>query len=457
MSCGKMNPEKVKKVTDFMRSTIERPKYLNLLIANKNNGFPKVITGVRRCGKSFLLKNIYRDYLISSGVKKSNIVAIDLDDDKNADLRDPIELGSHVRSLCSSQETYYVFLDEIQLVFTIVNPILTGGKHILAKGSDKEVVSFVDTILGLSKEKNIDLYVTGSNSKMLSKDIVTEFRDKATNIPLAPLSFEEFYGYRGGSKNDAIYDYMQYGGMPLAVLKEEQEKRKYLVDLFSTTYFKDILDHNHLRRTESLDELCNILSESVGSLVNSKKIADTYHSVRKEKMDEDTVNRYLAYFEDSFLLRVARRFDLKGRKEIGALRKYYFVDTGLRNARLNFAFPDEGNLLENLVYNELIYHDFTVNVGCFDTIEKDEKGASARQSYEIDFYAVKNLKKYYIQVSLDLDSAKTKARETRPFKLLKDSIQRIIVVNKPIDETIDENGVITIGAADFFLRFLNKD
>lgn len=179
--------------------------------------------------------------------------------------------------------------------------------------------------------------------------------------------------------------------------------------------------------------------------------------MRKEKMDEETVNRYLAYFEDSFLLREARRFDLKGRKEIGALRKYYFVDTGLRNARLNFAFPDEGNLLENLVYNELIYHDFTVNVGCFDTIEKDEKGASARQSYEIDFYAVKNLRKYYIQVSLDLDSAKTKARETRPFKLLKDSIQRIIVVNKPIDETIDENGVITIGAADFFLRFLNKD
>jgi len=437
--------------------TIERPKYLNLLIASKNNGFPKVITGVRRCGKSFLLKNIYRDYLLSSGVKESNIISIDLDDDKNADLRDPIELGNRVRSLCSSPETSYVFLDEIQLVFTIVNPSLTGGKHVLAKEDNKEVVSFVDTILGLSKEKNIDLYVTGSNSKMLSKDIVTEFRDKATNIPLAPLSFEEFYAYRGGSKNDAVFDYMQYGGMPLAVLKNESEKRKYLVDLFSLTYFKDILDHNHLRKTESLDELCNILSESVGSLINSKKIADAYRGLKKENIDEETVNRYLTYFEDSFLLKEARRFDLKGRKEIGALRKFYFVDTGLRNARLNFAFPDEGNLLENLVYNELIYHDFTVNVGCFDAIEKDEKGTSARQSYEIDFYAVKNLKKYYIQVASDLGNAKTKAREMRPFQLLKDSIQRIIVVNKPINETMDGSGLITIGAADFFLRFLKED
>jgi uncharacterized protein len=440
-----------------MNISIERPKYLNLLINNKNNGFPKVITGVRRCGKSFLLKNLYKTYLLKSGVKESNIISVDLDDDKNADLRDPINLGNYVRKLCSSQVIYYVFLDEIQLVFTIVNPSLTGGKHILAKKSDKEVVSFVDVVLGLSHEKNIDLYVTGSNSKMLSKDIVTEFRDKATNINLLPLSFEEFYAYRGGSKNDAIFEYMQYGGMPLSVLKEEGDKRKYLIDLFNTTYFKDILDHNHLRKSESLDELCNILSDSVGSLINSKKIADTYRSVKKQNIDEDTVNRYLAYFEDSFLLREARRFDIKGRKEIGALRKFYFVDTGLRNARLNFSFPDEGNLLENLVYNELIYNDFIVNVGCFDNIEQNESGSSVRKSYEIDFYASKSLKKYYIQVSSSLDSAKAKAREIKPFKYLKDSFQRIIVVNKPINETIDENGIILIGAADFFLRFLKRD
>lgn len=440
-----------------MNITIERPKYLNLLIANKNNGFPKVITGVRRCGKSFLLKNLYKNYLLKSGVKESNILSVDLDDDKNADLRDPINLGNYVRKFCSSKAVFYVFLDEIQLVFSIVNPSLTGGKHVLAKKSDKEAVSFVDVVLGLSHEKNIDLYVTGSNSKMLSKDIVTEFRDKATNIHLIPLSFEEFYAYRGGSKNDAVFEYMQYGGMPLAVLKEEGEKRNYLVNLFNTTYFKDILDHNHLRKSESLDELCNILSESIGSLINSKKIADTYRSVKKQNIDEDTVNRYLTCFEDSFLLREARRFDIKGRKEIGALRKFYFVDTGLRNARLNFAFPDEGNLLENLVYNELIYNDFIVNVGCFDTIEKNESGSSVRKSYGIDFYASKNLEKYYIQVSSSLDNAKAKAREIKPFKLLKDSFQRIVVVNKPINETVDENGIILIGVADFFLRFLKKD
>ena len=436
---------------------IKRQKYLDLLVKSKDNGFPKVITGMRRCGKSYLLKEIYKDYLMDSGVKESNILVIELDDEKNADLRDPVELGKHVRELCSSNDRYYVFLDEVQRVFTIVNPKLTEGKHVLAKDNDSEVISFVDVILGLSHEKNIDIYVTGSNSKMLSKDIVTEFRDKATNISLYPLSFEEFYSYRGGSENDAVNEYLQYGGMPLALLKEETEKRKYLIGLFKTTYFKDILDHNHLTKSESLDELCNILSESVGSLINSKKLADTYKSVKRENIDEGTVGSYLSYFEDAFILKEARRFDLKGRKEIGALRKYYFADTGLRNARLNFAFPDEGNLLENVVYNELVYNDFSVNVGCFDSIEKDEEGKSIRKTNEIDFYAVRNVRQYYIQVSADIENAKAKARETRPFELLRDSIQRIIVVNKAINETVDKDGIIIIGAADFLLRFLKKN
>lgn len=442
------------KKISYKDNMIERAKYLNLLIKSRDNGFPKVITGIRRCGKSYLLKDIFRNYLINSGVDEKEILLIELDDEKNSRLRDPLELGEYVRKYCSAFKKCYVFLDEIQRVYTIVNPNLTAGNHVLATKGDTEVISFVDVILGLSHEKNIDLYVTGSNSKMLSSDIITEFRDKATNISLNPLSFEEFYGYRGGSKNDAVFEYMQYGGMPLAVVKEETEKRKYLKDLFETTYFKDIIEHNKLRRSESLEELCNILSGSVGNLINSEKIANTYQSIKKEKIEKNLVDKYISHFVDAFIIREARRFDLKGRKEIGALRKYYFTDTGLRNARLNFVFPDEGHLLENMVYNELIYNDYVVNVGSFDSIERNADGVSVRKTNEIDFYATRNTKKYYIQVSDNISNAKVKAREERPFKLLRDGIQRIIVINRPINETVDENGVVIIGIADFLLRYI---
>ncbi len=433
---------------------IKRDRYLRMLISNRDNGFPKVITGIRRCGKSFLLKEIYRQYLINQGISEKDILILELDDFRYAGLRDPIELGNYVRSYCLNKEKCYVVLDEIQMVFTIVNPVLTGGKHVLAKKTDTEVISFVDVILGLSREKNIDLYVTGSNSKMLSSDIITEFRDKAVNINLAPLSFEEFSQYAGGDASASIYEYMQYGGMPLAVLKDESEKRVYLKDLFETTYFKDIIEHNQLKKSSSLDELCNIISASVGSLMNSKKIADTFQSVVHEKVDKQTVDKYIGFFKDAFIIREASRFDLKGRAEIGALRKYYFCDPGLRNARLNFAYPDEGQILENIVYNELLYQGYTVNVGAFDTIEKDKNGKSVRKNNEVDFYAVRGNRSYYVQVSADLSSAETKARETRPFTLLNDQVQKIIVTNKPIRETRDDKGFTIIGITDFLLRFI---
>jgi predicted AAA+ superfamily ATPase len=353
---------------------IPREKYLNQLIASKDNGFPKVITGIRRCGKSYLLGEIYQNYLLASGIDKEDILYIGLDDDKNSALRDPVALGIYVRRFAEGKKKCYVFLDEVQRVFTLANPALHEGRHILAQGGDQETISFVDVVLGLSHENNIDLYVTGSNSKMLSSDIVTEFRDKATDIAISPLSFEEFYAYQGGSKTDALFSYMEYGGMPLAVLKEsEEERREYLKGLFETTYFRDIVEHNRLRKSESLDELASIISSTTGSLLNSEKIADTFRSVKKEAMDKETVESYLSYFKDAFLLREAKRFDLKGRKEVGALRKYYFVDPGLRNAQLNFSFSDEGQLLENIVYNELIYEGYTVNVGCFDSIEKKQR------------------------------------------------------------------------------------
>ena len=433
---------------------IKRDKYLNQLINSQNNGFPKVITGIRRCGKSFLLKEIFREYLLSKNVPENRIIILELDDDQNARYRDPLELGTYIRAKCADRDTYYVFIDEIQQVYSIVNPNLTGGVHVLAGAKDSETISFVDVVLGLSREKNIDLYVTGSNSKMLSSDIVTEFRDKATNINLSPLSFEEYHGYIGGSPTDSIYTYMQFGGMPLAVLKIEDERKEYLKNLFFTTYFSDIVERNQLNKGEALDELCNIISSSTGSLLNAEKIANTFASVRHEKIDKATVEKYIGYFKDAFLIREAKRYDLKGKKEIGALRKYYFCDTGLRNARLNFAFPDEGQMLENIVYNELCYHGYSVNVGAFDTVEKDANHKSIRKNNEVDFYATKGRRAYYIQVTADISNADTRDREIRPYLKLNDQIQKILVINKPINETYDENGFTIIGIADFLLRLI---
>lgn len=433
---------------------IKRDKYLKLLIDNKDNGFPKVITGIRRCGKSYLLKEIFKAYLIEQSIPEENILIVELDDDKNIMYRDPISLGEYVRGFCDGKAKCYVFLDEVQKIFSIVNPVLTDGKHVLAKSTDEQVVSFVDVILGLSREKNIDLYVTGSNSKMLSSDIITEFRDKAVNIPLQPLSFEEFVAFKGGSKSDALFEYMQFGGMPLAVVKQETEKKEYLKNLFETTYFKDIIERNKLRKSSSLDELCNVISSLTGQLLNAEKIANTFKTVKKEKLDTLTVEKYIGYFVDSFLLREAKRYDLKGRTEIGALRKYYFLDTGLRNARLNFAFPDEGQMLENIIYNELIYNGYTVNVGTFDTVEKDKDEKSVRKTNEVDFFARRGINQFYIQVSSSIADAKTRARELRPYFLLNDQVRKIIVINQNVSETLDENGFVIIGAVDFLLKFI---
>jgi len=433
---------------------ISRDAYLSKLIDNKDNGFPKIVTGIRRCGKSFLLKEIYAQYLIDNGVAKDCILIIELDDDRNIALRDPIVLGDRVRAFCNGKTKCYVFLDEIQKVYKIVNPNLTEGKHCLAKESDMETVSFVDVVLGLSREPNIDLYVTGSNSKMLSSDVVTEFRDKAISIKLSPLSFEEFYNYVGKSETDALYEYLQFGGMPLTVLKNENEKKDYLKSLFETTYYRDIIERNKLKKSEALDELCRIVSASTGGLLNSEKIANTYKSKRREKIDKLTVEKYVRSFVDSFILNVASRYDVKGRSEIGALRKYYFTDIGLRNAVLNFAYTDEGILLENMAYNELLYKGYSVNVGTFESVEKDEKGKSVRKTNEIDFYAVKGTRKFYVQVTNDIGSAETRARELRPYMILNDNIEKIIVVNKPVHELLDENNFKIIGITDFLLKYI---
>lgn len=434
---------------------IERNKYLNLLIAAKDNGFPKVITGIRRCGKSYLLSKIYKQYLIDNGISNSNIIEIDLTKISNAYYRDPLYLYNHIIELTKNNiGMNYVILDEIQEVYSIINIALTDGKHIKAKSTDEEVISFVDVILDLASMNNIDLYVTGSNSKMLSTDIVTEFRDKATNIMLQPLSFEEFYKYQNKDENAALMEYLIYGGMPLAVIKPEEEKENYLKELFKTTYFKDIIDKRKIRKVEALDEICTLLATCVGDLINSENIAKQYKKKTNNKIDSDTVNSYINYFVDSFLLSEAFRYDLKGKNIINSTKKYYYIDTGLRNARLNFIYEDSGKMLENIVYNELIYNDYKVNVGTFDTFENDKNGKTTRKSLEIDFLAVKGTRMYYIQVCDDYSSELTRNREIKPYIALNDQIQKIVVVNKPIKEFRDEHGYTIIGICDFLLRFI---
>ena len=316
---------------------IERKKYLDMLIRKKENGMVKVITGIRRCGKSYLLFDIYHKYLNSVGVDDSHIIELALDDDENIRWRNPIELGKHIRELMTDKERmYYIFLDEIQKVAEIPNPYLPGTD---------ETVGFVDVVLGLMKIKNADVYVTGSNSKMLSSDILTEFRGRGDEIRVNPLSFSEFYNAYTGDKRDAWQEYFTYGGMPLVMLqKTHEDKAVYLRDLFDKIYLDDIITRKSIGHAKSvLEDLLDVISSSVGSLTNPLKLSNTFASVKKMSITDDTIAKYLDYFMDAFLLYKAQRFDVKGRKYIGSPLKYYFSDIGLRNARLNFRQQEENH------------------------------------------------------------------------------------------------------------------
>lgn len=433
---------------------IQRNHYLDLLIQAKGNGFPKVITGIRRCGKSYLLNQIYYDYLISQGVMDSDIIQIELDDINNASYRNPLELASYVKEKAKDPSRYYyVFIDEIQLVTKIINPVFTDGKIIIAKETDENIISFVDVVLGLSRLKNLDLYVTGSNSKLLSKDVVTEFRDKATNIQLYPLSFKEYYDYVGGDKYAAFYEYVRYGGMPLCVLKNNAtEKENYLKQLFETTYLKDIIEHNRFRKSESLDEICDIIASCSGQLLNTQRISNMFISRKKDKLSRETIEKYLEAFEDSYLIKEAKRYDIKGCSYIGATKKYYFSDVGLRNARLDFTSLDMGQMIENIVYNELLIKGYQVKVGTFDQVEKNREKRSVLKSYEVDFIACKGIDKFYLQVSDNIDTETTKKRELAPFRFVKDANRKFLIINKPISPMKLEEGIILDGVVDFILN-----
>lgn len=431
---------------------IARDKYLKQLIDGMGNGFPKIVTGVRRCGKSFLLKEIFKAHLFSLGVRKNEFLLVELDDDANAKLRNPIALSAFVREKANAVEnTLYVVLDEIQRVFEIVNPELTDGKIVLAKKGDTQTISFVDVIMGLAALPNVDLYVTGSNSHMLSSDIVTQFRDKATQIHMAPLSFSEYFAYARGTKSEAVYEYLLHGGMPLAVLSNREKKEEYLKGLFKTTYFKDILEHHGFNKNWALDELADTLSSLVGKIISVEKIVNTLRSAGKTSLDPKTVQAYIDSFVDAFLLSEVSRYDVKGRSIIGAGHKYYFTDTGLRNARLNFGFPDIGQLMENVVYNELRYHGFEVSIGTVPTVGKDENGKSIRKDYEIDFVARKGYEILYIQISQNVSDASVLRKELRPFDFVRGQAKNVLVIGDPIPETRNQDGTYMVGLADFLL------
>ena len=423
---------------------IERKKYLERLIDKKENGLVKVITGIRRCGKSYLLFHIYYDYLISIGVAADHIITLALDDVENIKYRNPLELGQYIRSLIVDQKMYYVLLDEIQNVATVENPYVQGGQ---------DTVGFVDVLNGLMHKDNVDVYVTGSNSKMLSSGIATQFRGRSDEIRVNPLSYAEFYAAYEGEKHNAWKEYCLYGGMPYVLtLATHEKKSKYLIDLFSRTYLSDVLERNRISDPDILEDLLNVISSSVGSLTNPTKLANTFKSVKNRAVSSRTIVLYLNYLIDAFLLSKAYRFDIKGRKYIGTPLKYYFTDIGLRNARLNFRQTEETHIMENIIYNELLMRGFNVDVGIVEYNYKDQDGKSKKTQLEVDFVANHADKRYYIQSALYVGTEEKRLQETNSLNRIADSFKKIVVVKDNIIPWHDEKGVLYVGIEQFLLE-----
>ena len=424
---------------------IQRDRYLNKLIQRRENGMVKVITGIRRCGKSYLLFELFHQYLNSTGVSDENIIELALDDDQNFRYRNPLELGQYIRSMLTDKtKTYYVLLDEIQKVVDIPNPYLPGTE---------EKIGFVDVLLGLMKIKNVDLYVTGSNSKMLSTDILTEFRGRGDEVRINPLSYQEFYSAYTQDKRNAWRDFFTFGGMPLVLSqKTAEDKSRYLHTLFDKIYLDDIMSRHSISNEKPiLDDLLDIVSSSVGSLTNPSKIQKIFASVKGISIADDTLSRYLDYFIDAFLLYKAKRYDVKGRKYIGSPMKYYYSDVGLRNARLNFRQQEETHIMENILYNELRIRDFDVDVGIVTLNTRDENGKSKRVSREVDFVANRGSQRYYIQSAFAIPDEEKRKQETASLNGIGDSFRKIVVVRDNIIPWHDEKGILYIGIEEFLL------
>ena len=409
---------------------IKRDRYLNLLISKKHNGLIKVITGMRRCGKSYLLFTLFKDYLLSEGIEKSHIIEIAFDAYENKQYRDPDVLYPYLKEKIKDDGMYYVLLDEVQLL-----------------GEFEAILN------SLTRMKNVDVYVTGSNARFLSKDVITEFRGRGDEVHMYPLSFAEFMSVYPGTKQDGWNEYMLYGGLPLVLsFTTPDQKIAFLKSLFEETYISDIVGRHNIRNKAELEELLNILSSAIGSLTNPEKLAATFRSVKNKKISSNTIKKYIDYLCDSFLIDSAVRYDVKGKKYIDTPVKYYFTDMGLRNARLNFRQLEETHSMENMIFNELKIRGFNVDVGVIMQYDTNEKGNSVRKQLEIDFVCNKGSKRYYIQSAYAIPDQAKMEQEQRSLMLTGDFFKRIIITKDTPAPYYNENGVLIMSVYDFLLN-----
>lgn len=408
---------------------IKRDIYLDRLIRREKNGLIKIVTGVRRCGKSYLLFNLFHNYLLDKGVKEDHLIEIALDDRGNKELRDPDNMLNYVKERIVDRDTYYIILDEVQLL-----------------------AEFEDVLNSFMHIRNADVYVTGSNSKFLSSDLVTEFRGRGDEIRIYPLSFREYCSVYQGSADEAWDDYFTYGGLPLILSRETaEEKAEYLMSLFQKVYLSDIIDRHKVRNQEELDELVDILASAVGSLTNPLKLANTFKSVKKKTISDKTLKKYMDYLMDAFLVSKAVRYDIKGRKYIGSPAKFYFEDVGLRNARLNFRQMEENHIMENIIYNELRIRGYHVDVGLVEQFGKNSENKTTKKQLEVDFVVTRGSEKYYIQSAFAMNSESKQEQEERPLNAIGDSFKKIIVVRDNIKVRRNDMGIVTIGIRNFLL------
>ncbi|MFA7673043.1 MAG: ATP-binding protein [Clostridia bacterium] len=408
---------------------IKRDFYLNKLIQREGNSLIKVITGIRRCGKSYLLLNLFHNYLLDKGIDETHIIEVALDDRVNLDLRNPDNMLRYVKSRITDSNRFYIILDEVQLMD-----------------------EFVDVLNSLLHVRNADVYVTGSNSKFLSYDIITEFRGRGDEIHVYPLNFREFVSAHTGNTDEAWDDYYNYGGLPLVLsYQQPEEKQEYLLSLMQKVYISDILERHSIRNKEELDELVDILASGIGSLTNPTKLSRAFQSLKNKAISNNTLKTYIDYLEDAFLISKVKRYDIKGKKYIGSPMKYYFEDVGLRNARLNFRQTEENHIMENIIYNELRCRGFHVDIGIVNAFGKNTSNKTTKTTLEVDFVATRGSRKYYVQSAFNVDNSDKAAQEQRPLQKIGDSFKKIIVVKDNIKIHRNEDGIATIGIYNFLL------
>ena len=409
---------------------IKRDNYLNQLIMRKDNGMIKVITGIRRCGKSFLLFTIFKHYLLENGVDGEHIIEIALDGIENEELRDPKVCYKYIKAMMHDEQKYYLFLDEVQFM-----------------------PRFEEVLNSLLRINNIDVYVTGSNSKFLSSDIVTEFRGRGDEVRIYPLSFAEFYSVYQGDYDEAWEEYMIYGGLPQVVqFQDERQKAEYLKNIFANVYLKDVIERNKIQNIDELGTLVDILASAIGAPTNPTKISNTFAGERQSRYSHKTIANHIDFLAEAFLISKASRYDIKGRRYIGANLKYYFTDIGLRNARLNFRQQETTHIMENIVYNELLIRGYNVDVGIVDAYAKDKTGKTIRKQLEVDFVVNQGSQRYYIQVAYDMTSEEKQSQEFNSLRNIPDSFKKIVIVNGTKKPWRNDEGFVIMGMKYFLLN-----